>query len=274
MFADLDATLKALLRDDAGPADLRAADVAFDTPDKAYKPAQSTVNLFLHDLAENRTLRDPTELLSRVGDQFTGAPPVIRVDCTYLVTAWSPQVAALKVAEEHRLLALALTWLAAFPVITQDRLRGALATPPQPYPVSIMVAQTREGQSMGEFWNALGTVPRPGFSLTATVTLQPSDTAATYPVTQRIDLEWTSLTQPTLSGHVLDDTLAPVVTATVVELATGSQASVDQRGSFALTGLDFGEHTLRIKVPGRADVDRDVQYALESQIHTLILPSP
>ncbi len=274
MFADLDATLKGLLGDPAAPADLRAADVAFDTPDRAYKPAQATINLFLHDLAENRALRDPGELLSRVGDQYTGAPPVLRVDCTYLVTAWSPQAAALKVAQEHHLLALALTWLARFPVIGEDRLRGALATPPQPYPVSTMVAQTREGQSMGEFWSALGTVPRPGFSLTVTVTLQPSDTEATYPATKRIELEWTSLTHPALSGHVLDHSLAPVATATVVEVASGTQAATDQHGGFALAGLDFGDHTLRVKVPGRADVDRDVRYALESQIHTLILPSP
>ena len=59
MFADLDATLRAMLPTRPPPAAARSADVSFDTPDKDYKPSQATVNPFLYDVAENRELRDP-----------------------------------------------------------------------------------------------------------------------------------------------------------------------------------------------------------------------
>ena len=52
-----------MLDDAAAPADLRAADVSFDTPDKDFKPAQATVNLFLHEVIENRALRDEARVI-------------------------------------------------------------------------------------------------------------------------------------------------------------------------------------------------------------------
>ena len=38
MFDDLDATLRAVLADAAAPADVRTAEVSFDTPDRDFKP--------------------------------------------------------------------------------------------------------------------------------------------------------------------------------------------------------------------------------------------
>jgi hypothetical protein len=47
MLHDLDATLRAVLTDPAAPADIRTAEISFETPDKDFRPAQPTVNLFL-----------------------------------------------------------------------------------------------------------------------------------------------------------------------------------------------------------------------------------
>src|SRR5215472_2316806 len=116
MFDDLDATLKAVFADSAAPGDLRNADVGFDTPDKDYQPAQATINLFLHEVAENRALRDEARVLERTNGTYTSRLPSLRLDCTYLVTAWSSQAAGLKAQEEHHLLGLALIWLSRFPL--------------------------------------------------------------------------------------------------------------------------------------------------------------
>src|SRR3954467_11434440 len=126
MFQDLDATFKALLDDAAGPPEVQAADVSFDTPDRDYQPGQATVNLFLHEVTENRELRDEARVVERIGDTYTSRLPSLRVDCTYLITAWSAQAGGLKAVEEHRLLGLALQWLSRFPVLDDRFLRGAL----------------------------------------------------------------------------------------------------------------------------------------------------
>lgn len=273
MFDDLDATLQGLLADNAAPAALHAATIDFATPDRDYKPSQPTLNLFLHDVGENRALRDQAPWV--VGDHttVTSAPPVLRVDCTYLVTSWSNQTGGVKTAEEHRLLALALTWLGRFPVIAVGLLKGTLANPPQPYPVSTFVAQTQEGQQMGHFWSALGITPRPAFSLTATLTLQPFDELVTFPVVRDVSVQSGSRTDPRLAGRVVDNALAPVPGA-VVTLEGGASVTAGPGGDFAFHGLPFGEHTLRAQAAGHLDIQRLVTYTEEDQIHNLIMSTP
>jgi hypothetical protein len=189
MFDDLDATLQAMLADAAAPADLRAADVGFDTPDQDYKPAQATINLFLHEVAENRALRDEARVIERTGDTYTSRLPSLRVDCSYLVTAWSAKTGGLRAQEEHHLLGLALIWLSRFPVIDDRFLQGTLKTPAQPYPLATMVAQTNEGQPMAHFWSALGVPPSPAFSRSIPST-RPSSSARSSPSPRRAPHCW------------------------------------------------------------------------------------
>src|SRR5258706_3643559 len=103
MFQDLDDTLEAILDDAGAPPELRAAVVSFETPDKNFAPVQATVNLFLYEVKENRSLRDPVPITEIVAGQFIRRMPPLRVDCCYLVTAWSPQAGAAKIVEEHLL---------------------------------------------------------------------------------------------------------------------------------------------------------------------------
>src|SRR3954471_23379949 len=104
-----------MLDDPDAPAALRDAEVSFDTPDRDFTPTQPTVDLFLHEVVENRELRDESRLVERAGDGYRGRPQWRRLDCTYLTTAWSAQTAGLKAREEHQLLGLALLWLSRFP---------------------------------------------------------------------------------------------------------------------------------------------------------------
>src|SRR6266566_4862553 len=171
MFQDLDTTLTQILND-AAPAELpelRSADVSFETPDKNFTPPQATVNLFLYDVKENRDLRDPTPILEKVGNTFIRRPPPARVDCSYIVTAWSSGAGAAKVAGEHRLLAEALKWLSRFPTIPSIYLQGDLAN--QLYPPPTLVAQMDPNKNAGDFWIALGIPPRPAFYLTVTIAM-------------------------------------------------------------------------------------------------------
>jgi hypothetical protein len=274
MFADLDASLQALLTAPEAPEDLRSADISFVTPDKDYRPGQPTINAYLHEVNENRALRDQTRELGRVGDVWSSKPPVLRVDCTYLITAWSPDTAGLKVSAEHRMLGLALIWLSRFPLIPERFLTGLLKTPQQPYPVPAVVAQTHEGQQMGHFWTALGTPPRPGFSVTLTISVEPFDEVEEFAVVKRFDLGTVSLEPLTLQGRVLDHRLTAAAGVMVDVVGASVSSMTDAGGRFSLPGLDPGDHTLRVRVTGAPDLDVPVTYADRQQFHRIVLPAP
>ncbi len=275
MFDDLDASLAALLADGAAPQEVRTADVSFAVPDKDFAPAQATMNLFLHEVQENRALRDVAPILQQVpaGGWESERPP-LRVDCTYLITAWSPKTGAVRAAEEHRLLGRALLWLGRFPVLPDQYAQGALKTPPQPYPLATTVAQTREGQSMGEFWTALGIAPRPAFSLTVTIALQPYPETESFPALSAIQLRTGLLDAPELHGRVLDNQLAGVPGAAVTLVEASRTVTADALGEFAFTAVPFGSYTLAVTSAGHPDTSRRVDYQNAAQAHDVIMTGP
>ncbi|SDW52228.1 Carboxypeptidase regulatory-like domain-containing protein [Amycolatopsis xylanica] len=268
MFHDLDATLSAMLGDAAAPEELRNAHVSFESPDRSYSPAQKTVNLFLHEVAEDRALRDDSRMLERVDNVYRTRSPLLRVSCIYLATAWSAETAALKAREEHRLLGLALLWLAKFPVIEDRFLQGGLAG--QPYPLSTVVARTAEGQSMGHFWSALGIAPRPAFSVSVTIAMTLAQPEEQFRAVEGFRLESMSAERPVLAGRVLDQALAPVAGASVTVVERGTRVVSDARGLFTVADLDFGGYTLRVQAAGHTQ-DVPVVYAKDSQVHNVVL---
>jgi uncharacterized protein DUF4255/carboxypeptidase family protein len=275
VFEDLDASLVAVLGAAGAPAEVGAADVSFAVPDKDFAPGQATLDLFLHEVQENRALRDEAQYLRRLdagGWQGTRGP--LRVDCTYLVTAWSQKSGGLKTAEEHRLLGRALLWLAGFPVIPDTFLQGSLKNPPQPFPLATAVAQTREGQSMGEFWTALGIAPRPAFSLTVTLALQPFADVATYPEVSELHLRTGLADDAALQGRVLDPGLAVVPGATVNLVEAARTVTSDASGAFSFDDVPFGSYTLTVQSAGHPGTSKHVDYEQEAQVHDVILTGP
>ncbi len=93
--------------------------VRFQAPDQDWRqlvgnitdingdPANS-LNVYLVDLRENRRLRTNERERLTVGDDVLEAPPPRRVDCHYLISAWSPIAASAALdptPDEHALLA-------------------------------------------------------------------------------------------------------------------------------------------------------------------------
>ena len=141
MFQDMDASLRALLTDPTVPPALPGVDITFRTPDKTFTFATKSLNLFLSGVRENRILRDRVPIVELVGGSFRRRTPPVRVDCDYLVTAWSKEAGALAVQEEHLLLAQALAKLTRFPILATGYLQGTMVN--QPFPVQIWTAQSR-----------------------------------------------------------------------------------------------------------------------------------
>lgn len=256
MFQDLDSALQRILDDLAAPADLRAADVSFLTPDKGYSPGRPTVNLFLFAVHENRERRDPTPIVEQdsTGSYVRRWPP-IRVDCTYLVTAWSAQAGALKIQEEHKLLALALAWISRYPAIPAGMLHGSLATQPQPPPVK--TAQAEERLGLSEFWNTLGIAPRAGFAVTVTVSMELAVSRPEGPPVVTKEMVVHALTAPGTLGAVLADQYRIAGTVRHATLHTpidGAEVTLVERGWKAITRSD-GRFTFAVLDAGTFHLD-------------------
>ena len=141
MLADLDETLRVLLKRELGRHGFDGVDVAFDAPARDWSSQLSgpTVNLFLYDLRESHEFR-PTEWQP---DRAERPPPRVRppliIECSYAVTAWTQAV-----EDEHRLLSQVLGVLFAFPQLPDDALAGRLAeTGASAFPIEGKIGQAQ-----------------------------------------------------------------------------------------------------------------------------------
>lgn len=260
MFDELDASITQLLND--APAaelpELRNADVTFLTPDAAFSPVQPTVDLFLHEVRENRDLRDSRAIVERNGDGFTSRPAPLRAACSYIVTTWAagPPGAA-RVAAEHRLLGQALAWLSRFGTVPGRYLQGLLGLPGRIYPPPALVAQVDPNQNAGDFWVAMGIAPRPAFELTVTVELDLGAPTSGDLVTTRFtrftpsggaDAPWVQI-----GGRVVDDVAGDGIRDAVVDVLDLSlRTRSDEEGRYSFPRVPSGQHTIRVVGAGFA----------------------
>jgi hypothetical protein len=151
MLADLDETLRTLLKEELEVHGFEGVDIAFDAPSRDWSGQLSkpTVNVYLYDLREAENLRaSEWSRVQKDGRTFEGRPPMV-MECSYAVTAWTQAV-----EDEHRLLSQVLAIFFAFPEIPQDKLNGRLANGSQAYPIKARIGQGKGEKS--DFWSAVG----------------------------------------------------------------------------------------------------------------------
>src|SRR3954465_12842966 len=151
MLADLDETLRGLLRADLERHGFEGVDIAFDAPSREWSGQLSkpTVNIFLYDLREAEGLRTSEwSRIQRDGRTFEGRPPMV-MEGSYGGTAWTQAV-----EDEPRLLSQVLSVFFAYPEIPQDKLNGRLANGSQAWPIKARIGQGKDGR--WDFWGAVG----------------------------------------------------------------------------------------------------------------------
>lgn len=174
MINALDETIKALLRRDLPSALAEQVQISFATPDDQFPPQSVTlpaIDLFLYDVRENLELRSNEVYIERRGDGTatrTRAP--IRVDFSYLVTAWPSASVPDPAEDEHRLLGEAMRVLLRYRTIPAEVLQGELTGQELPLPVSSL--QPGRLQSLGEFWQALGGKPKAALNYQVTLSVE------------------------------------------------------------------------------------------------------
>ena len=190
MFQDLDDTLATLLNwvpppnpppdlpaglRTPAPQRLRDAAKSFLTPDRDFPTklsGQTTIDLFLHRIQENLELREAAGFLRYNENPIVSPQPLLRVDCSYLVTAWSVADGEQVVRTEHELLGLALKWLGRFRTIPAAVLAGTLVPSNDDLPLPYaMAASVDPNRIPVDFWTALGIAPRPSFDLIVTLAI-------------------------------------------------------------------------------------------------------
>lgn len=173
MINDLDETLTKLLRTSLPDEWAGQVQISFAAPDNQFPPQSVTlpaIDLFLYDVRENLDLRSNDVYVMRGGDgKAVQQRAPVRVDFSYLITAWPSQSVTDPWEDEHRLLGEVMRALLRHHTIPQGMLQGELARQELPLPVSSL--QPGRLQSLGEFWQALGGKPKVTLNYTVTVSV-------------------------------------------------------------------------------------------------------
>ncbi len=171
MIDDLDKTLEELLRHELPATLVEHVAISFAAPDSEFPPAAvplPAINVFLYDVRENNDLRSTGWYVERGNDgTATRHRAPVRVDCSYLITAWPSDAAPNPAQDEHRLLGEVMKVLLRHPTIPEVLLQGSLKGQEPPLPA--VTIQPSELQSMGDFWQAIGAKPKAALNYKVTI---------------------------------------------------------------------------------------------------------
>lgn len=183
MFADLDMTLKTLLELELSHV-IPNTEISFETPAHDFKPNPPCIDLFLYDVRENRELRSNEWITERQNnDLVIKKRPPVRVECSYLITAWAGAGAG-NARDEHQILGEVMKVLLRHPTIPAQVLQGALIGQEPPLPAVSL--QPGRLQSLGEFWQALGGTPKVALNYTVTIGVEAHKPEETKLVTEKM----------------------------------------------------------------------------------------
>jgi hypothetical protein len=255
MIDDLSLTLKAILQDPSLAIpfpELAAADIVFDRPLDPFTPPKTTVDLFLYDLRENLELRSNEQEVQFVNGQAITIPAPLRLNCSYLVTAW-PVGGTELALQEQLLLAQVLQVLSAFPMIPSNYLQGAMIGQDPPLP---MVALHPDAlKNLAEFWSSLGSKMKASLTVTVTISMPVYPNLSDFIVTTHSTSYAPGATAPPdslvhIAGQVLDNLGDGVAGALVDILDAGLRQTTNAEGQFDFLAVAPGAHTIRAVAPG------------------------
>lgn len=272
------------------------AQVRFQPPDEDWRTYVSNLtvagqpanalNVYLIDVRENRKLRSNERTREIQNGIVSETPAPFRLDCHYLITAWSPAAASQAVeptVDEHALLYKVTAALTNTEPLVPRRVYA-----PNPLPATFpeVIADAElptallpvEGfPKYAEFWGTMGVNPRwkPAVYLVATLPVVLDQQIAGPMVTTRITEYRQSGRAETaevwiqIGGHVLDATAplpgggpSPVPDAWVeLENLAGERLQTTQtneQGRYTFGELRPGRYRLRTRGSGQGQITRDV----------------
>ena len=262
MLADLDETLRVLLKRELARHGFDGVEVAFDAPARDWSSQLSgpTVNLFLYDLRESHEFR-PTEWgEERANGRNREVRPPMIMECSYAVTAWTQAV-----EDEHRLLSQVLGVLFAFPQLPADALAGRLAETAQRFAIEGKIGQPKS-DGKADFWSAVGGQYKASLDYVVTlacesgVAYERGPEVRTQTMGTRIaDAPASTITEMhRFGGKVVDADGRPLPDVWVTLPALGQFASSDPQGRFLLNRVPPGKHKLVARTREGAEAKAEI----------------
>jgi hypothetical protein len=176
VIKDLDITLEQLLKRELPSSLVGQVAISFAAPDDKFPPQSVTlpaIDLFLYDVRENRELRSNEWIIERQSNGTVSQKrSPVRVDCSYLITAWASENLQNPAMDEHMLLGEVMMVLLRHPIIPAAVLQGQLKGQEPPLPAVALLPGRL--QSLGEFWQALGGKPKAALNYTVTISIEPT----------------------------------------------------------------------------------------------------
>ena len=247
MLADLDETLRVLLKRELGRHGFDGVEVAFDAPARDWSSQLSgpTVNLFLYDLRESHEFRPTDWREDRSNGHREIRPPMI-MECSYAVTAWTQAV-----EDEHRLLSQVLGVLFAFPELPADALAGRLAETAQRFAIEGRIGQPKS-DGKADFWSAVGGQYKASLDYVVTLACESGMAYERGPEvrTQTMGASISDGPAGTVTelhrfgGKVFDGDGKPLHDAWITLPELGLFAASDRHGRFVLQRVPSGKHKL------------------------------
>jgi len=275
----LDQLLRQLFR--SRIAELTSDDqVRFQPPDNDWRTYVGTLsgialNVYLVTLAENTALRSNERERLAAGSQVLEVRAPRRLDCQYLITAWSPVSVSSPfepTLDEHALLYKVTDALMDAEPLVARRIYAPGPLPPgfpdviadAELPSLILAADAFSKTAEAEFWGSVEWRWKPGVYLTITLPVLLESLVAGPPVLTRIarTAEIGGAAGPEtriqIGGRVTAGAPpAPVAGAWVrLETLAGAAlrtAAVDALGRFTFAGLAPGPYRLRVRAAGFAE---------------------
>jgi uncharacterized protein DUF4255/carboxypeptidase family protein len=265
MLADLDETLRGMLKDELGRHGFEGIEIAFEAPNREWSGQLSApaVNLFLYDMRESEDDRPSGWTKQRIGDEFVEGPPPLVMEVSYAITAWAQAV-----EDEHRLLSQVLAVLYAYPHLPENALNGRLRNGSQ-----ALTIKTKVGQAKGDkadFWTAVGGQYKASLDYVVRLSVE-SGVRRQVPQVRTQTIRTRLLDGPpaaVVEMHRTGGTVAaggePVKDAWVTLPDSGRFASTDADGRFRFDRLTPGRHRLQVRTKDgqEASADLDVPGAL------------
>jgi hypothetical protein len=249
-LADLDEALRTLLKRELERHGFEGVDIAFDAPasDWSAKLTNPTVNLFLYDLRENVAEADVSTRDIRVNGAVMSAPPPMRLEVTYSVTAWTKAV-----QDEHRLLSQVLAILFSHVSLPPDVLDGRLASASLLRKIETEVGRPKEEKA--DFWTSIGGRYKASVDYAIKLEVESGMTFTRGPEvrsqTVRLGVKdgppRTIAEMHRFGGAVRDREGNPVADAWVALPDLGRFASTDREGRFIFDGMAPGKHRVEAR---------------------------
>jgi hypothetical protein len=260
MLADLDESLRGLLKGELERHGFEGIEIAFDAPTREWSGQLSSpaVNLFLYDLREAEEHRPSTWSKQRVGDEFIEAPPPMVMEISYAITAWAQAV-----EDEHRLLSQVLSLLYAFPTLPDEMLNGRLRNGSQPFSIRAKVGQAKGDKA--DFWTAVGGQYKASLDYVVRLSVESGvkrliPQVRTQTVrTRMIDAPPSAVVEMTRAGGTVADSAGEPVKDVWVTLESGAWTASGPDGRFRFDRIAPGKHKLKARAPDGREISAELE---------------